>query len=247
MRKRGKVVGKLFHKKKDEVTLSPDAASQMLSNVFEACDYEANRVPLEVLQSYSNYRRERHLLQKGIIVVVALLFAMLPLLFVTPKVSANWVEGSQPGSPIYEVVADSFLPVESVRARMGAQEMDVYQVSENTYRVRPIQNGTLVITVTLTNKQSTETRVEVDGVDVTPPQLLGSSLVGDELEIFLSDDSGELDFASIYAIDADGNTVYPLRYDEERMSVTFAYPDAYLNMFISDKCKNTLQLVLTIQ
>ena len=240
-------MGKLFHKKKDEVTLSPDAASQMLSNVFEACDYEANRVPLEVLQSYSNYRRERHLLQKGIIVVVALLFAMLPLLFVTPKVSANWVEGSQPGSPIYEVVADSFLPVESVRARMGAQEMDVYQVSENTYRVRPIQNGTLVITVTLTNKQSTETRVEVDGVDVTPPQLLGSSLVGDELEIFLSDDSGELDFASIYAVDADGNTVYPLRYDEERMSVTFAYPDAYLNMFISDKCKNPLQLVLTIQ
>lgn len=240
-------MGKLFHKKKDEVTLSPDAASQMLSNVFEACDYEANRVPLEVLQSYSNYRRERHLLQKGIIVVVALLFAMLPLLFVTPKVSANWVEGSQPGSPIYEVVADSFLPVESVRARMGAQEMDVYQVSENTYRVRPIQNGTLVITVTLTNKQSTETRVEVDGVDVTPPQLLGSSLVGEELEIFLSDDSGELDFASIYAVDADGNTVYPLRYDEERMSVTFAYPDAYLNMFISDKCRNTLQLVLTIQ
>ena len=240
-------MGKLFHKKKDEVTLSPDAASQMLSNVFEACDYEANRVPLEVLQSYSNYRRERHLLQKGIIVVVALLFAMLPLLFVTPKVSANWVEGSQPGSPIYEVVADSFLPVESVRASMGAQEMDVYQVSENTYRVRPIQNGTLVITVTLTNKQSTETRVEVDSVDVTPPQLLGSSLVDGELEIFLSDDSGDLDFEGIYAIDADGNTVYPLRYDEERMSVTFAYPDAYLNMFISDKCKNTLQLVLTIQ
>ena len=57
-------MGKLFRKKKDEVTLSPDAASQMLSNVFEACDYEANRVPLEVLQSYSNYRRERHLLQR---------------------------------------------------------------------------------------------------------------------------------------------------------------------------------------
>ena len=240
-------MGKLFHKKKDEVTLSPDAASQMLSNVFEACDYEANRVPLEVLQSYSNYRRERHLLQKGIIVVVALLFAMLPLLFVTPKVSANWVEGSQPGSPIYEVVADSFLPVESVRATMGAREMDVYQVAEDTYRVRPTQNGTLVITVTLTNKQSTQTLVEVDSVDVTPPQLLGSSLVDGELEIFLSDDSGELDYEGIYAIDADGSKVYPLRYDREKMSVTFAYPDSYLNMFIPDKCKNTLQLVLTIQ
>ena len=240
-------MGKLFQKKKDEVTLSPDAASQMLSNVFEACDYEANRVPLEVLQSYSNYRRERHLLQKGIILVVALLFAMLPLLFVTPKVSASWVEGSQPGSPIYEVVAESFLPVESVRASMGTQELDVYQVAEDTYRVRPIQNGTLVITVTLTNKQSTQTLVEVDSVDVTPPQLLGSSLVDGELEIFLSDDSGDLDFEGIYAVDANGGKVYPLRYDREKMSVTFAYPDSYLNMFIPDKCKNILQLVLTIQ
>ena len=115
-------MGKLFHKKKDEVTLSPDAASQMLSNVFEACDYEANRVPLEVLQSYSNYRRERHLLQKGIILVVALLFAMLPLLFVTPKVSASWVEGSQPGSPIYEVVAEILVFVndmDKIRAKLG--------------------------------------------------------------------------------------------------------------------------------
>ena len=240
-------MGKLFRKKKDEVTLSPDAASQMLSNVFEACDYEANRVPLEVLQSYSNYRRERHLLQKAIILVVALLFAMVPLLFVTPEVSAGWVEDAAPGSPIVEVMTQSLLPVESVRATMGAREMDVYQVAEDTYRVRPTQNGTLVITVTLTNKQSTQTLVEVSSVDVTPPQLLGSSLVDGELEIFLSDDSGELDYEGIYAIDADGSKVYPLRYDREKMSVTFAYPDAYLNMFISDKCKNTLQLVLTIQ
>lgn len=240
-------MGKLFRKKKDEVTLSPDAASQMLSNVFEACDYEANRVPLEVLQSYSNYRRERHLLQKAIILVVALLFAMVPLLFVTPEVSAGWVEDAAPGSPIVEVMTQSLLPVESVRATMGAREMDVYQVAEDTYRVRPTQNGTLVITVTLTNKQSTQTLVEVDSVDVTPPQLLGSSLVDGELEIFLSDDSGELDYEGIYAIDADGGKVYPLRYDREKMSVTFAYPDAYLNMFISDKYHNTLQLVLTIQ
>ena len=44
--------------------LSNEGADQMLSNVFEACDFEPNRVPLEVLQSYSHYRRERHILQK---------------------------------------------------------------------------------------------------------------------------------------------------------------------------------------
>ena len=68
-------------KKQTEPTLSQEAAGQMLSNVFEACDFEANRVPLEVLQSYSHYRRERNILQKAIIVLVVLLFLMLPVLF----------------------------------------------------------------------------------------------------------------------------------------------------------------------
>ena len=245
---RGEVaMGKLFRGKKDEVSLSPDAASQMLSNVFEACDQEANRVPLEVLQSYSNYRRERHLLQKGIILVVALLFAMLPLLFVTPTVATGWVEGTPQGSPVLEVTASSLLPVERVTASIGSREQDVYQVAEDTYRIKPGMNGTLIIAVTLTNKQSTETRVEVGNVDVTAPQLVGSSLLDGELEIFVTDDSGEVDFESIYAMDATGAKVLPLRYDREKMSVTFRYPETYLNIFIPDKCRNTLQLVLTIQ
>ena len=56
--------------KMDVPPLSKEVADQMLSNVFEACDFEPNRVPLEVLQSYSHYRRERHILQKCIIVLV---------------------------------------------------------------------------------------------------------------------------------------------------------------------------------
>lgn len=240
-------MGKLFRRKKDEITLSPDAASQMLSNVFAACELEANHVPIEVLQSYSNYRRERHLLQKGIILVVALLFALLPLLFVIPEVTAGWVEGTQPGSPVVEITASGLLPVESVRASIGSRDQDVYQVSEDTYRIKPTMNGDLVVTVTLTNKQSTTAQITVDSVDVEAPQLVGSSLVDGELEIFVTDDSGEVDFESVYAMDATGAKVLPLRYDRDTMSVTFRYPETYLNIFIPDKCKNTLQLVLTVQ
>ena len=36
--------------------LDPQIASQMLSNIFDACEIEQNSVPLEVLTSYSNYR-----------------------------------------------------------------------------------------------------------------------------------------------------------------------------------------------
>ena len=112
----------LFKKKQEqEATLSQEAAGQMLSNIFEACDYEPNRVPMEVLQSYSHYRRERHILQKGIIVLAVLMFLLLPLLFVTANVEVGWVQGTPPGSPIVQVAARSLIPVESVTASKPVQ------------------------------------------------------------------------------------------------------------------------------
>lgn len=233
--------------KQPDIMLSQDTANQMLSNVFEACDYEANRVPLEVLQSYSHYRRERHLLQKGIILVVVVLFLMVPILFITANVEVGWVEGTPPGSPIVQVMARSIIPVESVTATMGEYTLEVYQVAEGMYQIHPNRNGTLLVTVTLTNKQFTQHEFKVDNVDVTPPQLVGSELVDGQLEIFFTDDVSELDFETVYAVDDKGKVVYPTGYNKETMSVTFAYPDSYLNIFVSDTCKNTLQLVLTVQ
>ena len=225
--------------------LSKEVADQMLSNVFEACDFEPNRVPLEVLQSYSHYRRERHILQKCIIVLVVLLFLMLPILFITANVEIGWVEGTPPGSPIVQVLAKSIVPVESITASIGEYSLDVYQVSDGIYHIHPKANGTLLVTVTLTNKQFTEHKVEVTGVDVEPPVLVSSQLVDGELEIFFSDDISAIDFTTVYAVDPQAQVVYPLRHDPEAVSVTFAYPEDYLNIFVSDTCGNTLQLVLT--
>lgn len=231
--------------KQAEPTLSQEAAGQMLSNVFEACDFEANRVPLEVLQSYSHYRRERNILQKAIIVLVVLLFLMLPILFITANVEISWVEDTPPGSPIVQVTAKSIVPVESIVATMGDYTLEVYQVSEGIYRIHPSANGTLLVTVTLANKQFTQHTVEVLGVDVEPPLLVGSELVGDELEIFFHDEISTINYETIYAVDSKGKVVYPLGHNEDAVSVTFAYPEDYLNIFVSDHCGNTLQLVLT--
>ena len=227
--------------------LSQEVADQMLGNVFEACDFEPNRVPLEVLQSYSHYRRERHILQKCIIVLVVLLFLMLPILFITANVEIAWVEGTPPGSPVIQVLAKSIVPVESITASIGDYALDVYQVSDGIYQIHPNANGTLLVTVTLTNKQFTEHKVEVTGVDVEPPVLVSSQLVDGELEIFFSDDISAIDFTTVYAVDPQAQVVYPLRHDPEAVSVTFAYPEDYLNIFVSDTCGNTLQLVLTTQ
>lgn len=236
--------------KKDKMgvpPLSKEVADQMLSNVFEACDFEPNRVPLEVLQSYAHYRRERHILQKCIIVLVTILFLMMPVLFITANVEVNWVEGTPEGSPIVQVTAKSIVPVESITASIGDYSLEVYQVSDGIYQIHPKANGTLMVTVTLANKQFTEHKVEVTGVDVTPPTLVSSKLVGSELEIFFTDDISSIDFSTIYAVDPKGNVIYPLRHDPDAVSVTFAYPETHLNIFVSDTCGNILQLVLTTQ
>lgn len=233
--------------KEQDPILSQEVAGQMLNNVFEACEFEANRVPLEVLQSYSHYRRERNILQKCIIILVVLLFLMLPVLFITANVEISWVEGTPPGSPIVQVSARSVIPVESITATMGDYTLEVYQVDEGIYRIHPSTNGTLLVTVTLVNKQFTEHLIEVTGVDVDPPTLAGSQLVDGELEIFFTDNMSSINFETIYAVDSKGKVVYPLTHDEGSMSVTFAYPEDYLNIFVADTCGNILQLVLTTQ
>ena len=155
------------------------------------------------------------------------------------------MDGTPPGSPIVQVTAKSIVPVESVTASLGEYTLDVYQVSDGIYQIHPDANGTLMVTVTLANKQFTEHKVEVTGVDVEPPTLVSSQLVNGELEIFFSDDISDIDFSTVYAVDTAGKVVYPLRHDSDAVSVTFDYPEDHLNIFVSDTCGNTLQLVLT--
>ena len=234
-------------RKKPDVTLSADTANQMLSNIFEACDQEANQVSIDVLQSYSHYRKEKHILQKIIIILLLLLFLMLPILFITAKVDISWVENTPPGSPVVQVVTKSIIPVDKITASMGPYNLEVYQVADGTYHIYPDRNGVLQITVFLSNHQFTEYNFSITNVDVTAPELVSSELVNGELVIYFRDDSGNLDYSSIYGIDGNGDTVYPIAMDMAKMCVTFAYPPkSFLNIFVSDTCENTLQLVLTV-
>ena len=64
--------------------LDIEAAGRILAQAFEANQMELNTIPLEVLASYSNYRRERFTLQRTILVIIMTLFLLLPFLFVPP-------------------------------------------------------------------------------------------------------------------------------------------------------------------
>ena len=97
---------------KTDIQLDPQIASQMLSNIFDACDIEQNSVPLEVLTSYSNYRKERYVAQKFILAVVMIMFFLLPILFVAPKFTLAQHEGEIPGNPYVELITTHLIPTD---------------------------------------------------------------------------------------------------------------------------------------
>lgn len=227
--------------------LDEKTASQMLENIFDACEVEPNSVPLSVLTSYSNYRRERFLLQRALLVIIMLFFCLVPLLFITPDIQLSLKEESTNHKPAYELVVDTFIPVSRITATINGSNVPVYEVADKTYSIEPTLNGTMTVTVTLKNRQFSSVTSEVTGVDMDSPVVVSDQMKGDQIYLYLSDTASGIDYDNISAIDIEGKEVEIVSYDEENNYVVFDYPEKSLNIYIPDKAGNTLHLILTVK
>lgn len=237
-------------KKPNIPALDEQFAKQMLENIFEACDMEPNTIPLEVLSSYSNYRRERFALQKLILIIMMVLFFLLPVLFIAPKVSIQETTTDTSTDPIYEVnVSSVFPPVSRVTATIDGRNVPVYETGTRQYSIKPTVNGSMTITVVLSNRQYVSEQVEVTGIDRTAPVLVSNETRNGQLLLYLQDEEGGsgIDYENIYAADGTGNQLRPVSWDEETGCVVFDYPASSLNIFVPDHAGNTLQLILTLK
>lgn len=232
--------------KRSTPELDERIASQMLENIFDACNVEPNSVPLSVLTSYSNYRRERFLLQRGLLVVIMLFFCFFPLLFMTPNISLKLRSEEFKSRPVYELTLDTSMPVSRITAVVDGSNVPVYETADKTYSIEPNLNGTMTVTVTLKNKQYTSTVVEVSGVDTESPTVLSDEKDEDSITLYLSDPDTGVDYENISGIDLEGNEVEPVSYNEKKGLVTFDYPKTTLNIYIPDKAGNKLHLILTV-
>ena len=233
--------------KEKNMQLDPQVATQMLSNIFDACEIEQNSVPLEVLTSYSNYRKERFVFQKFILIFLMILFFLLPILFVAPKFSLEQKSGEIFGKPYVELTVTGLVPTDKIEAFMGTAKVPVYEMADGTYQVIPDKNGKLDITVRLINNQYTTRSVQVTDVDTQSPKLISSERTNGSLIVYFEDNSGTLDYENVYAQTADGEIIHPVSYDSSSLSITFQYPKENLNIFVPDKSNNTLQVVVTLK
>ena len=220
-----------------------EVAGRLLSNVFDACNYEHNTVPIEVLSSYGNYRKERYGIQKGLLIALMVLFLLLPFLFIAPSLTLEPMEDNGR----LRLTDSTFLPVQRVTATLNGKSLPVYEESAHAYILQPTENGTLEVTMTLLNRQTSVVSCEVTDVDDELPVLRSSELEDGILRLYCEDTLSGIDAEHIRLTDSDGNTLSGFAWDEEAGCVILPYPDEVVRLYLPDKAGNTLQLLLTPQ
>ncbi len=234
-------------KKSSMPQLDPETASRILEQTFEANEMEKNTIPLEVLASYSNYRRERFSLQRMLLIVIMLLFVLLPLLFIP----ASFTIGEDPTAgrdynPVYALQVDSFMLVDRVNATIDGYNIPIYEVDSHVYSIEPSRNGRMAVTVTLANRQSRTQYIDVTTVDREIPIATSCVKEDDLIYLYLSDDHSGVDFSALQAFDLNGNEIIPVSIDTASGCVTFFGVEDMLNIYVPDLAGNRLQLILSI-
>lgn len=227
--------------------LDQEVASKILENVFENNQVEPNSIPLEVLTSYSSYRKERFALQRTILVIMMVLFLMLPFLFIAPSFSIDTSDKDYTSTPAYNLEVDTFMPVARITATIDGRNTPVYEVDSHKYSVEPVINGKMKVTVTLINKQQTTQYVDVTCVDMDVPVLVSSKWDKENIYLTMSDAGSGVNFSEIRATDLNGNTIKPLRTDPAKGLIVFKYPTEPVNVYIPDNAGNSLQLALSLK
>lgn len=239
---------RLFRKTDQEPLLNPEVAGQLLHNVFEACGCEQNTVPLDALMSYSNYRKERYLLQRALILGMLLLFMFLPALFITAKLVITVTMDDR--NPTYNVSVASGrlvdIPIRQILAKVDGRNVPIYEVSDNEYIIQPGLNGIMTVSVTLVNRQNTVADVEVTDVDVTSPVVVSMDQREDGIILIFNDEGSGVDFKNIAVTDQEGRTI-GFTMDPENSELMIPYPENILELAVPDMRGNTLNIRLKAQ
>lgn len=237
----------LFRKKLEEPQLNMESASRILENVFIENKVEPNSVPLEVLTSYSNYRRERFSTQRTILVIIMVLFFILPFCFIPVSFSINSETDAHAANPTFSLHVETKMPVRRVTATINGRNVPVYEVDAHVYSIEPDENGMMTVTVTLMNNQQETKSVEVSNVDVDAPLVVSNEIDNEYVYLYLSDSGSGINYEGIQAVSLDGTVFKPAFYNEATGCVAFTYPSESLNVFIPDYADNSLQLILTVR
>ena len=222
-------------------------AARMLDSIFEESGVEPNSIPMEALTAYSDYRRERYLLQRIIIVIAMVLFLLLPFLFIAPDYTVSLQRNGERDLPVYTIEVGSFLPVSQVTATLEGHSLPVYPEEDRAYTIEPTRNGDMIVSVTFVNRQKTSKIIHVQDVDEQGPEILSASTDREYVYITVQDKGIGVDYEGVYARTDSGEILRPDSYNEVTGEIILRYPSEPCDLYVPDHIGNTLHLRLSFQ
>ena len=218
--------------------LDAQTANQLLSNVFEACDMEPSSIPVEVLESWGNYKKPAFDLGKFISYTFIVLLILLPLLFFHPNISAKRVNVDSTTDAVYNITVQTLLPVNNVSASLDGEPIALINEGSKEYTTTLKKNGTLTITATTFNGQKTTRTYEVTHLDTDKPQFIQSYTKDNQVYLVVQDTYSGINYSGITGMT-------PVSYDESTGTIVFQIPDSPQTVTIPDNAGNELTLLIS--
>ena len=226
-----------FSKKLDD-----DKANEILSNILVSINKEESRVPLDVLSSYAEYHPHKHLFARISVIFLIVILLLIPLLLVTPKFDVTETKDSSSNLTTYEISISSIFPIKDVEASLDGKEMSLQETDNGNYIFRPLDEGTIQVTVTLINGQYKTWEKDIDEIDTDNPEYIRLVRNADKVYVYAKDSGSGLDYNNSYAVLEDGTKVQPVSAKDECFEFIF---ENNMNIYILDNKGNKLQIVLT--
>ena len=223
-------------------------ATRILEDIFEEAGVAPNTVPAEALSGYQDFKRQRFLPQRIILIVILVLWLLIPVFFITPDMNITQVSRNDQNLPVYTVEAESLLPVKNVEALLNGEDITIYAKDSKTYAVEPSKNGKLEIHVTAANNQTAVRSLEVSNVDDMVPKLVSTDIEGNKVFLQMAENGTGVAYENIYAVAQGSNDfAQPVEYDRETGAIAFELTEGKWDIYIPDKRGNALHLSAEIK
>lgn len=218
--------------------LDAQTANQLLNNVFEACDMEPSSIPVEVLESWGNYKKPAFDFGKLVSYVFLVLLILLPLLFFHPNIATKRVNVESASDATYDIHIQTLLPVTNVSASLNDEPVALISKGSKEYTTTLTKNGTLTITAKTFNGQETTRTYEVTHLDTDKPEFIQSYTKDNQVYLVVQDTYSGINYAGITGLT-------PVSYDESTGTIVFDIPDQPQSVTIPDNAGNELTLLIS--
>ena len=140
----------------------------------------------------------------------------------------------------------SFLPTKNLTIAKDGEAIEFEQTDSRTYSVPITSNGVLEVSIQNFNGMSAAEYAHISILDDVAPTVTDYSLDDEDvITITLEDSQSGVDFETIYAVDSEGDQVFPISQDRSAGEVKFEMDSMGLTLHASDLTGNQLQVTFS--